>query len=133
LVGGAAAVIVVIGTLLTWPWTAPGPSADERRIADLQRLSHAIDAFRQRENVLPASLPRVPPDLAAPIHTFDPVTNRPYDYRPLGPLSYELCASFDAAGPDERRDTWWHDAGRYCFPLEARERPATAPRQGPRP
>jgi hypothetical protein len=129
LIAGTAAVIVVVATVLTWPWSVIGPSADERRIADLQRLSHAVDAFRARQHVLPAALARLPPEPAAPVHLYDPVTNRPYDYRPLGPLAYELCARFDAAGAEERRDFWWHDAGRYCFALEMREepRPPAAP------
>jgi hypothetical protein len=131
LVGAATAVIVVVAAFLTWPWAGPGESADERRIADLQRLTHFIDAFRRRQHVLPASLSRLPVDAVAPIQTYDPITKRPYDYRPLGPLAYELCASFDAAGPNERRDFWWHDAGRYCFALEAREGPKPAPRPAP--
>ena len=99
LILGAAAVIVVVATLLTWPWSVVAPSPDQLRIADLQRLSHAIDAFRARQHVLPASLARLPVEPAAPFHIYDPVTNRPYDYRPLGPLAYELCARFDAARP----------------------------------
>lgn len=125
---GVAAVIVVVATILTWPGTV-GPSADERRLADLQRLSHAVDAFRMRQRVLPAALARLPLEPAAPIHTYDPLTNRPYDYRPLGPLSYELCARFDADAGGERRDFWWHDAGRHCFTLETR--PDPKPRAGP--
>jgi hypothetical protein len=130
LIGGAAAVIVVVATLLTWPWSVAGPSADQRRIADLQRLAHAVDAYRLRQHVLPASLARLPVEPAVPVHTHDPITNRPYDYRPLGPLAYELCARFDtAAGPEEERGFWWHDGGRFCFSLEARpdpKRPAPA-------
>jgi hypothetical protein len=120
LIGGAAAIIVVVVTLLTWPWTVVGTSPDERRIADLQRLSHAVEAFRARWHILPASLVRLPIEPAAPVHTYDPITNRPYEYRPLGPLAYELCARFDAAGAEEHRDFWWHDGGRYCFSLETR-------------
>ena len=92
LIGGAAAVIVVVATLLTWPWSVDAPSPDQRRIADLQRLAHAIDAFRARQHVLPASLARLPVEPAAPVHTHDPITNRPYDYRPLGPLASASCA-----------------------------------------
>jgi len=123
LIGGATAVIVVIAALLTWPWTVAGPSADERRVEDLQRLTHAVEAFRARQRILPASLVRLPMEPAAPVHTYDPVTNRPYEYRPLGPLAYELCARFDAPVPEARRDFWWHDAGRYCYSLETREDP----------
>jgi hypothetical protein len=123
LIGGATAVIAVVAALLTWPRTVVGPSADERRVADLQRLTHAVDVFRARQHILPASLVRLPMEPAAPVHTYDPVTNRPYEYRPLGPLAYELCARFDAAVPEERRDFWWHDAGRYCYSLETRDDP----------
>jgi hypothetical protein len=129
---GVAAVIVVIATLLTWP-SSIGPTPDERRLADLQRLSHAIEAFRMRQHVLPASLQRLPIEPAAPVHAYDPVTNRPYDYRPLGPLAYELCARFDAPASGERRDFWWHDAGRHCFALETRPdpKPPAAPAGAP--
>lgn len=116
----AGASLVVLATLVTWPWPGIGPTADERRIADLQRLAHAVNVFRDEHDVLPATLARLPRDPAAPVHTLDPVTNRPYDYRPLGPLAYELCARFDAALADDRRDFWWHDAGRQCFALETR-------------
>lgn len=128
LVIAATASLVVIVTLVTWPWPGMGPTSDERRIADLQRLSHAVNAFRAEHDVLPATLARLPRDPIAPVHTLDPVTNRPYDYRPLGPLAYELCARFDAAVADERRDFWWHDAGRHCFALETRKaaKPAAA-------
>jgi hypothetical protein len=136
-IAGMAAVIVVIAALLTWPWTVAGPTPDDRRLADLQRLSHAIEVFRARHDVLPASLARLPIEAAAPIHTYDPVTNRLYDYRPLGPLAYELCARFDAPRTDEPRDFWWHDAGRHCFALETREtakpRPTPAPAAAPAP
>jgi hypothetical protein len=133
LIGGATAVIVVVAALLTWPLSVNEPSPDQRRIADLQRLAHAIDAFRMRQHVLPASLARLPVEPAAPVHTYDPITNRPYDYRPLGPLAYELCARFDAAASEEARSFWWHDGGRYCFSLEARPEPKrpSAPSPGP--
>jgi hypothetical protein len=116
------ASIVAVSTLVLWP-LLPGrsESADDRRIADLQRLTHAIEIYRVQHDVLPATLVKLPPDPAAPIHTFDPITNRPYDYRPLGPLAYEVCARFDAALADEPRDFWWHDAGRQCFALEMRD------------
>jgi len=131
-VGGG---IVVVSTLVLQPLLpGVGPSGDERRIADLQRLSHAIEVYRTQHDVLPATLVKLPPDAAAPVHTFDPITNRPYDYRPLGPLAYELCARFDAALADEPRDFWWHDAGRQCFSLEMRDtrpKPAAAPAEAP--
>ena len=125
----AAGAMVVTAALTSWPLLAPAPSADDRRLADLQRLSHAFTAYHADHGAIPATLARLPPDPAVPIHTKDPVTHQPYDYRPLGPLAYELCARFDAPSAGERRDFWWHDAGRQCFSLElkARPRPVTAP------
>jgi hypothetical protein len=122
----ASASIVVLATLVTWPWPGMGPTADERRVADLQRLAHAVNSFRSEHDVLPATLARLPTHPVVPVHTLDPVTNRPYDYRPLGPLAYELCARFDEAVAGERRDFWWHDAGRYCYALETRAKPRAA-------
>jgi hypothetical protein len=119
----AAAAIVVTAALMSWPLLVPGASADARRIADLQRLSHAFTAYHADHDAIPATLARLPADAAFPVHTLDPVTNQPYDYRPLGPLAYELCARFDAPSEGERRDFWWHDAGRHCFALELKERP----------
>jgi hypothetical protein len=127
LIGGAAAIIVVVATLLTWPSSVLGPTADQQRISDLQRLAHAIDAYRLRQHVLPSSLARLPVEPAAPVRRHDPITNRPYDYRPLGPLAYELCALFDAAGLEEERGFWWHDGGRFCFALESRPDPKPPP------
>jgi hypothetical protein len=130
LVAVAAAAIVVIAALRSWPPMIVGPTADRQRLDDLQRLSHAIAAFRAEHDVLPASLARLPSPPAAPVRISDPVTGQPYDYRPLGALAYELCARFDAVSSPAERDFWWHDAGRHCYALETRSRPKP-PRQGP--
>lgn len=130
LVAAAAAVIVVIAALRSWPLVVIGPSPDRQRVEDLQRLSHAIAAYRAEHDILPATLARLPTVAAAPTRTTDPVSRQPYDYRPLGPLAYELCARFDAASTDPERDFWWHDAGRHCYALETRER-RKPPQAGP--
>jgi hypothetical protein len=123
-----AATIVVIVALRSWPLWTFGGDADRHRLGDLQRLAHAIELYRTEHDVLPATLARLPADPAAPVRTFDPLTNERYGYRPLGPLAYELCARFDApAGDAARRDFWWHDAGRHCFSLEMRETRKPAP------
>jgi hypothetical protein len=127
LVAALAAAIVVIAALRSWPVVVESPSPDRRRVEDLQRLSHVIAAFRAEHDILPATLARLPSIAAAPTHTTDPVSGQPYDYRPLGPLAYELCARFDAVSSDAQRDFWWHDAGRHCFALETRSRSKPAP------
>lgn len=135
IVAALAAAIVVIAALRSWPLDVPGPSPDRQRVEDLQRLSHAIAAFRAEHDVLPATLARLPPVATAPARTTDPVSGQPYDYRPLGPLAYELCAGFDAASSDPERHFWWHDAGRHCYALETRSRskPALAVPSAPVP
>ena len=56
------ASIVAVSTLVLWPLLpGRGPSADDRRIADLQRLTHAIEVYRVQHNVLPATLVKLPP------------------------------------------------------------------------
>lgn len=127
IVAALAAVIVVIAALRSWPLELRGPSPDRQRVEDLQRLSHAIAAFRAEHDILPASLSRLPTLSAAPVRTIDPVSGQPYDYRPLGPLAYELCARFDAASSRAERDFWWHDAGRHCYSLETRSRARPTP------
>jgi hypothetical protein len=127
LVALAAAAIVVIAAVRSWPLVVLAPPPDGQRVADLQRLSHAIAAYRLEHDVLPATLSRLPSPPAAPVRLSDPVTGRAYDYRPLGSLAYELCAQFDSASTGPARDFWWHDAGRHCYSLETRQRPRPAP------
>ena len=134
LVALAAGAIVVIAAVRSWPLVVLAPPPDGQRVADLQRLSHAIAAYRLEHGVLPATLSRLPSPPAAPVRLTDPVTGRAYDYRPLGSLAYELCAQFDSASTAAARDFWWHDAGRHCYSLETRERPKPpAPAQAPPP
>jgi hypothetical protein len=117
LIGGAAAIIVV-GQRSSPGRAVVGPSADERRIEDLQRLSHAVDVPRapvvhclRRRALCPSSPPlpstfttRLPTALAA-------------DHGLRSP-AYELQAWLNAAQPEDQRHFWWHDAG--CFASRSR-------------
>ncbi len=90
---------------------------DERRTEDLQTLSNAVRLYWSRHQRLPASLEEVERDQGENATRWDPVTREPYEYRIDAPKAYSLCARFDRASLEAGRqpDTWWHDAGRYCF------------------
>ncbi len=115
-----AAVVTAALLVLGWPSGERARRLDERRVEDLRRLAAGVDEYYQRNQVLPASLERLAARPDGPNVLTDPVTRRPYDYKPLGAYAYELCATFDDALPEEERGPWWHGEGRRCFSLDVR-------------
>lgn len=101
--------------------------ADLRRVEDLNRIAWQIRRLQNREAEtrppLPASLGEL--RASAPGLRFeDPVTLRPYDYRPIGGQEYELCAVFTTSAPDSSQRGseaafWSHPSGLHCFRLDA--------------
>lgn len=98
---------------------------DDRRVSDLQFLQSEIVAFWQAKGRLPAELNELRDDIRGVVPPVDPVTGEPYEYRALGNVSFELCATF-ATGSEQgsvakrlatpyRSVNWDHDAGRSCF------------------
>lgn len=108
---------------------------DEQRVFALQNIQGQIVSFWQTKGQLPASLA----DLRDPISGYqtpnDPETGISYEYRVLGDLHFELCATFKtdsavssfapeyamprAAPPvvpyADMQDNWAHGSGRACF------------------
>jgi hypothetical protein len=122
-VAAVLAVIVVAFLLIDSPATERARRLDDRRVADLRDLGRSVDLYWTRHGRLPASFEELSrePGLTADVH--DPATRTPYDYRPLDGDTYELCASFERPGDEERGTTpgfWSHGAGRQCFRLDAR-------------
>jgi hypothetical protein len=75
---------------------------DADRVGDMETISRAIENYHERRGELPVSLD----DLRADPRTFvrdidDPVTGKPYGYRPTGPRTYELTAKFDLESPPQ--------------------------------
>jgi hypothetical protein len=100
---------------------------DERRTADVNVLSEAIQLYWSRHQQLPASLDEVVRDQGGDVLRRDPVTQRPYEYRVDGAKdakAYTLCAQFDRESRDDGglSRTWAHGAGRHCFARAVRER-----------
>jgi hypothetical protein len=119
-IGSVIAGIVIVGS----PARGRVEQLDAARISDLQGIAAAIDFSFQADSTLPVSLEELSGDFRTQVNTMDPGTLAPYEYRALGPASYELCATFDreALDPALRAPTgfWTHPAGRYCFDFEAR-------------
>ena len=115
------------------PGTARSTRLDDRREADLQSISRAIDIYWAEKRELPANLMHLSQQREVGLRSIqDPETGQFYEYRSLRDKSYELCAVFDSEdrGPDSRYPVqhsvpgnrfWVHDSGRTCFPVEVRE------------
>lgn len=125
-----ATLAVVAGVLAGfWVLGTPGRqrdiAADRQRLQDLQSIATDLH-FRYQDNddfQLPASLD-------ADRRARDPLTDQPYEYRPLGDTTYELCAEFatDSStyplrNATRRREFWQHPAGEHCFEFEVDEQP----------
>lgn len=118
---------VIVGIVLLGPpseWRLR--QLDERRVSDLRELSYAIDDYWAREGTIPTSLEELASEERIVGELADPETGEPYEYRALGDTTYELCAVFalDRAIDDRDylyRSLWFHEAGRQCFQLEARD------------
>ena len=100
---------------------------DDRRVSDLQNISHTIDTYWELNGELPGALE----DLQGPRYYVrsiqDPGTQEPYEYRLMDGNQYQLCAVFatDSSQREQRvprafsAKVWDHGTGRACFDLEA--------------
>jgi Domain of unknown function (DUF5671) len=123
----AVAALVIVGFALAG---SPGRSRLERydlqRVTDLGRLQEKIVNYRAKKSQLPASLDQLSDNISGFTPSRDPLSNRPYEYRATGPLSFELCATFSLPTGSAEQETWhppygipnsnWqHAAGHVCF------------------
>ena len=139
-VAGTIAVLIVVAAVIAGfmvvgsPWEARKEAADARRVEELLQIADNIRAYYRVKG-------KAPKDLVELVRYFqlywlstkDPVTNRPYEYRRLDELRYELCAVFDT-DQSQREMTDWearhlsparaaihrHPKGRACFVLDAK-------------
>jgi hypothetical protein len=104
---------------------------DERRVSDLNQITHAIDSYWERNGNVPATLE----DLRDPRYFVssitDPRTNEPYEYRATDEDSYELCAVFETDSAERQEpfpkpfseQSWEHGIGRTCFDRDVQALP----------
>lgn len=107
---------------------------DQRKVDDLINLQYQIvNSYWVPKERLPQSLDDLRDNISGFAPPRDPETGESYDYRVLGPLSFELCATFNLPSekvresfPEpavprgefpvkETKETWEHGAGPECF------------------
>lgn len=123
---GAVFAVMICGLVLSGsPRQERWRQLDAQRVEALQRISAAIQTYHDTRRRLPDSLGTLlhMPSTVTSETLLDPVSTRPYPYRTLDSLAYELCAEFQAAdaggGPRPLDSEFWkHDRGRKCFRLE---------------
>ncbi len=144
---GYIAVAIVIVTIVVGFYIVGTPRAarlaryDTQRISDLQNIQWQIVNYWQQKKKLPKTLN----ELSDPISNFsapvDPQTKNEYEYKETAPLSFQLCAVFNAETGmtmggrrgvvplqvyppipfdsalvrGEKADNWQYSAGRVCF------------------
>lgn len=127
----AVVVLAVVSglVLLGSPGEAHVRRLDERRVADLREIALGMDLYRTKHDRLPDSIGDLWSDPNARLRLRDPITSKAYEYRVLGPNTYELCARFERGTTDPLDRTEWfddaswnHGTGRQCFQRKAREK-----------
>ncbi|MDO8623790.1 MAG: DUF5671 domain-containing protein [bacterium] len=119
----------IVGT----PWQARLYRFDDQKVSDLQNIQYQIVNYWQLKQKLPTSLINLNDPIAGVIVPVDPQTGEAYEYSVKAPLTFELCATFNAPtqpyaassrtypvpmGSLEKggeNDVWQHAAGRVCF------------------
>lgn len=108
---------------------------DDRKVNDLSGIQYQVVYYWQQKESLPQTLADLNDPISGYTAPLDPQSNQPYRYQPKGPLSFELCAAFNAEGPRTSvpngrplapmpvldgfgkgvQDNWQHGAGETCF------------------
>lgn len=107
---------------------------DQRRVSDIQQISHAVNSYWERKGKLPLSFEELKTQPYLYIQSVkDPRTQEPYEYLVLGDKKYELCAVFETDSGEYRQrakvptpfseEVWNHGIGRTCFEKEVRALP----------
>jgi hypothetical protein len=124
----AVIAVVVLGFgVLGGPGSQRLVRSDERTVRSLAELAQKIqNKWRASNSELPANL-----DNFSEKEKQDPLTRKPFVYRPKSKTAYELCAAFATDNrhqePGEADDSWRHAKGDYCFSLDATQPVPQAP------
>jgi hypothetical protein len=130
-----AVVSIVSGFLLVGtPYEARRARFDDQKLNDLVSLQSQIVYYWQAKQVLPRKLSDLNNSLSYGPVPVDPETGEAYGYEATGPLSFKICALFNAEGSGDRigyyggspmsvpekpfraqQDNWQHGSGTVCF------------------
>lgn len=115
--GAVVAAMVVLGS----PAEQRQRRLDERRVQDLSTIATTVTMYVSTHHALPVDMATLETEVGFGHQPVDPGSGSAYEYVPLGPETYQLCAVFampssDAnARPTFGQQGWSHDAGRQCF------------------
>jgi hypothetical protein len=108
---------------------------DDQKVQDLASIQSQAVYYYQQKKALPKSLDELSDPLSNFLVPTDPQTNASYIYQATGPLSFKLCADFNAPTADTKgrgsfggnvsyptpagmggiSDNWQHGKGVACF------------------
>jgi hypothetical protein len=133
LVGYGALLVVVVSIvggffIIGTPNSARLARFDEQKVNDLSNIQYQVVYYYQQKEKLPQNLAELTDPISGYVAPKDAQTGQDYGYRVTGPLSFEVCATFNAptrgadrtyADPSLGRtaggETWAHGAGQTCF------------------
>ncbi len=140
MIAGAVAVIVLASVATAFmfigsPATQRMMRYDAQKVSDLQSLQYQITDFYQQKERLPLSIDELKDPLRGNVVPIDPqeADGFAYQYRPVTPLSFMICATFNLENVQEKGTTtprpvdmyvdpameyWQHKAGETCFVRE---------------
>ena len=136
-----AVIVVVLAAVVFGFFVAGSPTSrrterfDERRVQDLSVIQSHVISYWQNKGALPGNLGELPNDLLGVVVPIDPKTGNAYEYRVMGNLKFQLCATFETSSkgdsnggirpmpalpmsypyPGGEVQTWDHGVGRVCF------------------
>jgi Domain of unknown function (DUF5671) len=67
---------------------------DEQRVTDLQNIQNSLINFWTQKDKLPDNLDSLRDSISGFVPPVDPETGKPYDFKIVSPLSFNLCADF---------------------------------------
>lgn len=135
-VGVVALAAIIAGFFIVGtPWEARLYRYDDEKVGHLQALQSQIVNYWQSKEKLPTALADLVDPISGITELRDPQTGAAYEYRVTGPMSFELCATFNATtqefsttrgysyptkpmvpgGVESKQDSWYHEAGVQCF------------------
>ncbi|MDD3102252.1 MAG: DUF5671 domain-containing protein [Patescibacteria group bacterium] len=107
---------------------------DEQRVSNLQEIQERIVNYWTQKEKLPQNLGELEDSISGFIVPQDPETVVSYEYNVTGPLSFELCATFNASSKNPKsispaklrsspalnqfgslQQNWDHETGKTCF------------------
>lgn len=133
LVGYGAFLVVVLSIvggffIIGTPNSARLVRFDEQKVNDLSNIQYQVVYYYQQKEELPQNLAELTDPISGYVAPKDAQTGQDYGYRVTGPLSFEVCATFNVptrgtdrsyADPSIARhiggETWVHGAGQTCF------------------